>query len=389
MRDVVIIDAVRSPMGRSKGGMFRHVRAEALGAQVVRALFQRNPTVSPKEVDDVLIGCVQQTLEQGYNVARFISLQAGLPIDVPAMTINRNCASSLSALNLAACMVMAGQGDVFVVGGVEHMGHVPMTHGIDLDPQAGRFYAKASNMMGLTAELLSRQYQVTRKMQDEFAMRSHQSAHRAGKDGWFKNEVVPCLGHDADSVLGSFTEDEGVRPDSSLEALSALRPIFDPKHGTVTAGNASAISDGASALLVMSGERARALGLKPMARVAGMGTAGVAPSVMGIGPVPAVQKALKQAGIERHQVHKMELNEAFAAQALSVLKGLDMLDGYEERVNVHGGAIALGHPLGCSGARIVTTLLHAMQRHSNDTWGVATMCIGGGQGAATVLERLH
>ncbi len=388
MRNVVIVDAVRSPMGRSKGGMFRHRRADNLAADLIDQILVRNPKVDPVEIEDLIFGCVQQTLEQAYNIARTIALQTKLPLSVSGQTINRNCGSSMSALHMAAHAIMAEQGDVFLVGGVEHMGHVPMDHGVDPNPQGSLYYAKASNLMGLTAEMLARMYKVTREEQDIFALRSHKNASIARDNGSFKDEIVPMEGHDADGALQVFDYDEVIRPETSLEALSQLKPVFDPRSGTVTAGNASAISDGASCMLVMSEERAKQLGLKVLARVRGMATAGVEPSIMGIGPVPAVHKALTRASLKIRDIDTFEVNEAFAAQSLAVLKGLEIFDQAEAKVNLHGGAIALGHPLGCSGTRIITTLLHAMKKDPKRRLGVATMCIGGGQGIATVLEKM-
>lgn len=386
MKDVVIVDAVRTPMGRSKGGMFRNVRAETLSAEVIRALLSRNPQVNPAEIEDVIWGCVQQTLEQGYNIARFASLMTGIPHSVPGQTVNRLCGSSMTALHTAAMSIMSGMGDLFIVGGVEHMGHVPMTHGVDLNPLEGKYVAKAAGMMGLTAELLGKMHQISRETQDQFALRSHQKAYEATQQGRFKNEIIPVEGHDENGFLKSFDFDEVIRPDTSLESLAKLKPAFDPKNGTVTAGNSSAISDGASALLVMSLERAKSLGLTPMARIRSMATAGCDPSIMGYGPVPAVQKALKRAGLKIENIDLFELNEAFAAQSLPVLKDLGLMDVIDQKVNLNGGAIALGHPLGCSGARISATLLHLMKARQA-TLGVATMCIGFGQGVATVFER--
>jgi acetyl-CoA acyltransferase len=273
-----------------------------------------------------------------------------------------------------------------VIGGVEHMGHVNMMHGIDLNPAASKQYAKASNMMGLTAEMLGRMHGITREMQDKFALRSHQKAWEATLAGRFKNEIVPIEGHDADGVRVLCDVDEVIRQDATLEALAALKPAFDPKGGMVTAGSSSAISDGASAMLVMSYERAKALGLKPRAKILGMAVAGCDPAIMGYGPVPATKKALKRAGLEMKDIQVAELNEAFAAQSLPVVKDLGIMDRMEETVNLNGGAIALGHPLGCSGARITTALVNVMEQ-KDATLGVATMCIGLGQGIATVLER--
>jgi acetyl-CoA acyltransferase len=387
MKDVVIVDAVRTPMGRSKGGMFRNVRAENLSASMITALLQRNPKVDPGEVEDVIWGCVQQTLEQGFNIARFASLMTAIPHTASAQTINRLCGSSMSALHTAAMSILTGNGEVFVVGGVEHMGHLPMTHGVDPNPAASKYAAKAAGMMGLTAEVLAKMHGINRAAQDQFALRSHQKAHEATVQGRFKDEIVPLEGHDENGFSKVFDYDEVIREDTNLESLAALKPAFDPKNGTVTAGNSSAISDGASALLVMSADRAKALGLTPMARIKAMATAGVDPSLMGYGPVPAVKKALARAGMKVPDIELWELNEAFAAQSLPVLKDLQLRDHVEKKVNLNGGAIALGHPLGCSGARILTTLLHRLE-DGGGRYGLATMCIGGGQGIATVIEKL-
>lgn len=386
MTDAVIIDAVRTPMGRSKGGAFRQVRAEDLSARVIDALFERNPGVDPGEVDDVIWGCVQQTLEQGFNVARMAALVSRIPHTVPAQTVNRLCGSSMAALHTAAQAILSGNGDLFVVGGVEHMGHVPMDHGVDPYPALSRHTARAAGSMGLTAEMLAQLHGVTREQQDVFALRSHQRAHDATVSGRFQAEIVPIPGHDAEGRLRCIDVDEVIRPDTSLEALGALRPAFDPRRGTVTAGNSSALSDGASALLVMSGDRARALGAEPMARVRAMAVTGCDPSIMGYGPVPAVKKLLDRAGATVDDVDLVELNEAFAAQSIPVLRDLGLREVMDEKVNLNGGAIALGHPLGCSGARITTTLLHLMADRGANT-GVATMCIGMGQGIATLFER--
>ena len=386
--DAVIIDCLRTPMGRSKGGAFRHVRAENLSAALIEALFDRNPNVVPSEVEDVIWGCVNQTLEQGFNVARQISLLTRLPHSTAAQTVNRLCASSMSAIHTAAQSIMTGNGDVFVIGGVEHMGHVDMQHGFSHNPAASKSSAKASNMMGLTAEMLSRMHGVSRKKQDEFAARSHRLAHEATLQGRFKNEILPIEGHDENGFKKLIEEDEVIRPDTSVEVLSGLKPVFDPKNGTVTAGTSSAISDGAAAMIMMSGQRAKDLGLQPIARVKAMAVAGCDPAVMGYGPVPAVNKLLKRAGISMTDVDVVELNEAFAAQSIPVLKDLKLLDVMDEKVNLNGGAIALGHPLGCSGARISTTLLNIM-KDKNATFGISTMCVGLGQGAATLFERLN
>lgn len=386
-RDVVIVDAVRTPMGRSRNGMFRNVRAEKLSALLVEALKQRNPEWDPAETEDVIWGCVNQTLEQGMNIARNIALLANMPRTVAGQTVNRLCGSSMQALHTAAQAIMTGNGDVFVIGGVEHMGHVAMDHGVDINPEASKFTAKASNMMGLTAEMLGRMHGITREQQDEFAVRSHAKAWEATQEGRWKNEIVPIEGHNADGFKVLCEIDEVIRPSTNLEDLAKLRPVFDPRNGTVTAATSSALSDGASAMLVMSAERAQALGLKPRAKIRSMAVAGCDAAIMGYGPVPATQKALKRAGLTIEDIDIVELNEAFAAQSLPVLKDLKLLDVVEEKVNLNGGAIALGHPLGCSGARITGTLLNIMEG-KDATLGLATMCIGLGQGIATVIERV-
>jgi len=385
MTDVVIVDAVRSPMGRSRGGAFRNVRAEDLSAHLIRALLKRNPAVKPAEIEDVIWGCVQQTKEQGFNIARMVSLQAGLPITVSGQTVNRLCGSSMTAIHSAATAIQSGIGDLYICGGVEHMGHVPMDYNVDPNPAMSLVAAKASGMMGLTAENLAMMFSISRKAQDEFALQSHRRAVAARSNGDFKDEMVPIEGHDADGVPIVVDFDEVARADASLEALSGLKPVFNPK-GSVTAGNSSAISDGASAVLVMSADKAKSLGMKPMAKIRSMASAGCDPATMGRGPVPASQKALKRAGLELKDMDYIELNEAFAAQSLAVMTELKILDR-QDRINIKGGAIALGHPLGCSGARITGTLAHTLVK-KDAKFGLATMCIGMGQGVATVLERV-
>ena len=310
-----------------------------------------------------------------------------LPHSCSAQTVNRLCGSSMTAVHTAAMSIMCGQGDVFLCGGVEHMGHVPMDHGIDPNPKTSKFSAKASGMMGLTAEMLSIQYKLTREDQDSFALRSHTNASQATKSKRFAKEIVEIEGHDEEGKLMLCKEDEVIRHDATMEGLAALRPGFNPVSGTVTAGNSSAISDGASAVLMMSAKKAKDLGLKPIAKVKAMATAGVDPSIMGYGPVPAVNKALKRGKLNIDDINLFELNEAFAAQSLPVMRDLKIDEVMDEKVNLNGGAIALGHPLGCSGTRIIGTLLHEM-REKDSTLGVATMCIGLGQGIATVVERV-
>ena len=384
-RDVVIVDGVRTAMGRSKNGMFRNVRADSMSAQLVRALVARNQ-FDTNEVEDVIWGCVNQTMEQGMNIARNIGLLAELPKTAAGQTVNRLCGSSMQAIHTAAAQIATGQGDVFIIGGVEHMGHVGMMHGIDLNPEASKYYAKASNMMGLTAEMLGMMNGISREMQDEFGVESHRRAWAATTEGRFKNEIIGVEGHDANGFKVLCDIDEVIRPDANLEAFAALRPAFNPKGGTVTAATSSALSDGASAMLLMSAERAQALGLKPRAVIRSMAVAGCDAAIMGYGPVPATQKALKRAGLTIADMQTIELNEAFAAQGMSVLKGLGILDQMD-KINLNGGAIALGHPLGCSGARITTTLLNVMEQQDTQI-GLATMCIGLGQGISTIIERV-
>ncbi|MCP2231476.1 acetyl-CoA C-acyltransferase FadA [Erwinia sp. V90_4] len=387
MEKVVIVDALRTPMGRSKGGAFRHVRAEDLSAHLMRSLLSRNPALEAASLDDIYWGCVQQTLEQGFNIARNAALLAEIPHSVPATTVNRLCGSSMQALHDAARMIMVGDARACLIGGVEHMGHVPMNHGVDFHPGLGRSVAKAAGMMGLTAEMLARLHGISREMQDQFAARSHQRAAAATQAGHFANEIAPVSGHDADGVLKRYDFDEVIRPETTVESLAALRPAFDPVNGSVTAGTSSALSDGAAAMLIMSESRALELGLKPRARILSMAVVGCDPSIMGYGPVPASQLALKRAGLSAADIDIFELNEAFAAQVLPCIKDLGLMGQLDEKVNLNGGAIALGHPLGCSGARISTTLLNLMERRDAQ-FGLASMCIGLGQGIATVFERL-
>ena len=387
MENVVIIDALRTPMGRSKGGAFRQVRAEDLSAHLMRELLNRYPALNPASLDDVVWGCVQQTLEQGFNIARNAALLAEIPHRVPATTVNRLCGSSMQALHDAARAIMVGDAHACLVGGVEHMGHVPMSHGVDFHPGLGRTVAKAAGMMGLTAEMLAHMHHISREQQDAFALRSHQRAWAATQRGDFLREIVPTYGHDADGVLKRYDYDEVIREETSLEGLAALKPAFDPVNGTVTAGSSSALSDGASAMQVMSESRARELSRTPRARIKSMAVIGCDPSIMGYGPVPASKLALKRAGLSVEDIEVFELNEAFAAQTLPCIKDLGLLERLDDKVNLNGGAIALGHPLGCSGTRISTTLLNIMERRDAQ-FGLASMCIGLGQGIATVFERL-
>jgi acetyl-CoA acyltransferase len=373
-------------MGRSKGGAFRHTRAEDLSAHLMKGILARNPQVNPSEIEDIYWGCVQQTLEQGFNIARNAALLAGLPIEIGAVTVNRLCGSSMQALHDGTRAIMTGDAEICLIGGVEHMGHVPMNHGVDFHPGMSKNVAKAAGMMGLTAEMLGKMHGISREQQDEFAARSHARAHAATVEGRFSAEILPTEGHAADGTLMTLDHDEVIRPETSVAGLSQLRPVFDPANGTVTAGTSSALSDGASAMLIMSEEKANELGLTIRARIKGMAIAGCDPSIMGYGPVPATQKALKRAGLTVEDMDVVELNEAFAAQALPVAKDLGLLGVMDEKVNLNGGAIALGHPLGCSGSRISTTLINLMEA-KDAKYGLATMCIGLGQGIATVFER--
>ena len=385
MTQAVIVDAVRTPIGRAhpQKGWFREVRSDDLAVACVRRLLERTG-IDPAEIEDVVFGNTQQTGEQGLNVARCIALMAGLPVTTGGTTVNRLCGSSLQALNQAAHAIAAGFEDVQIVGGLEHMHHLPMDHGLDINPKLFERTSRAALLMGVTAEFLAQTHDISRRDQDAFALRSHQRAAAAHSRGEFQREIVPVYAKDEQGQRFLATTDQCVRPDTSREALAALEPAFLPKLGTVTAGNSSPLNDGAAALLIMSEAKAKALGLKPLVRVRATAVAGVEPCAMGTGPVPAVQKVLQRAGLTLRDIDLIELNEAFAAQALACIRllGLD-----EEKVNVRGGAIALGHPLGASGARIATTLIHAMVDRQA-TLGLATMCIGLGQGIATVFERV-
>jgi len=385
MRHAVVIDAVRTPIGRAhpEKGIFRDVRADDLSADLMQALLQRTG-ISPSLLEDIQWGCVKQQGEQGYDIARMAALIAGLPIGVAGVTVNRNCGSSLQAINQAAQSIAARCEDVQIAGGVEHMHHIPMEAGFDPSPRYFYRNSPATLNMGLTAENLAMRYKIGRREQDEFALRSHQRAAAATDSGEFAREIIPTWGRDEEGRRQLIKEDQGIRRDSSMEALAALKPVFMPEGGTVTAGNASPINVGAAAVLIMSEERARKLGLKPKAKVRAMAVAGVDPSVMGIGPVPATHKALQRAGMKLEDIDLIEINEAFAAQALAVIK---LLKADPDKVNVRGGAIALGHPLGASGARIATTLIHLLEDR-NVRFGLATMCIGAGQGIATIFERV-
>jgi acetyl-CoA acyltransferase len=385
MRSAVIIDCCRTAIGRAhpEKGVFRDVRSDDLAVEVVRALVSRTG-VDPAAVEDVVLGNTQQQREQGFNVARSVGLMAGLPVEAGGATVNRLCGSSLQAVAQASHAILANAEDVQIVGGLEHMHHIPMDAGIDLNPKLFTRTSKGALMMGVTAEFLAQTQGISREEQDQFALASHQKASTASADGQFDAEIIPVWGRDEAGNRTLVTVDQSIRPDSSLEALAALAPAFMPGIGTVTAGNSSPLNDGAAALLMMSEESASRLGQKPIVKVRATAVAGVDPCVMGTGPVPATQKALKRAGLSLADIDLIELNEAFASQAIACIRllGLD-----EAKVNVRGGAIAIGHPLGASGARIATTLIHAMVDH-DATLGLATMCIGVGQGIAVIFERV-
>jgi acetyl-CoA acyltransferase len=385
MRQAVVIEAVRSPVARAHAekGYFRDVRADDLSADMMRALLERVPFPAD-QVEDIHWGCVKQEREQGYNIARLAALIAGFPVEVPATTVNRLCGSSLQAIHQAAQSIMADVEDVQIAGGVEHMQHIPMEAGFDPSQRYQYLHSLATLNMGLTAENLAMKYRISRREQDEFALRSHQNAARAADAGEFKDEIIPTWGRDEDGRRVLITQDQCIRRDTSMASLGALKPAFAPEVGTVTAGNSSPLNAGAAALLIMSADRAKELGLQAKVKVRAMAVAGVDPSVMGLGPVPATHKALERAGLKLADMDLIEINEAFAAQALSVIK---LLGVNLDKVNVRGGALAIGHPLGASGARIAATLIHAM-RDRKAKFGLATMCIGAGQGIATIFEAV-
>ncbi len=391
MREVVIASSVRTPVGRAFKGTLRTTRPDELAAIAIGGALDRVPQLDKKEIEDVILGCAMPEAEQGMNVARIASLRAGLPVEVSAITINRFCSSGLQAIAMAAERIMSGGAEVIVAGGVESMTMIPMGgHKISPNPWLVDHYPDAYLSMGLTAERLAKRYGITREQADEFSLRSHQKALAAIAAGKFDDETVPVPvsfttpnGSKPKRTEINFKVDEGPRADTSMEALAALKPAFHAK-GTVTAGNSSQMSDGAAAAVVMSVERAQTLGIKPLARYLSFATAGYKPEEMGIGPVFAIPKALKMAGLKLSDIDVFELNEAFAAQSLSVIQeaGLD-----PERVNPNGGAVALGHPLGCTGAKLTVSIIRELKRR-NARYGVVTMCVGGGMGAAGIFENL-
>jgi len=385
MKTPVIVDCCRTAIGRAHAerGVFRDVRSDDLAATVVSALVQRTG-IDPAVIEDVVLGNTQQQREQGFNIGRIVALLAGLPSSVGGATVNRLCGSSLQAINQAAHAVMAGAEDVQIVGGLEHMHHIAMDAGVDFNPKLFRGTSKGALHMGFTAEFLAQTQGISRESQDEFALASHRKAAAATDAGEFVSEIIPVWGRDEAGDRTLIREDQCIRRDTTLAALAELPPAFMPKIGTVTAGNSSPLNDGAAALLMMSDERAKELGLTPLVKIRATAVAGVDPSVMGTGPVPATKIALKRAGLKLADVDLVELNEAFAAQALACIQ---MLDLDPSKVNIRGGAIAIGHPLGASGARIATTLIHSMIAR-DAALGLATMCIGIGQGITTIFERV-
>jgi acetyl-CoA acyltransferase len=396
MKEAVIASSVRTAVGKAYKGTLHATRPDDLAAIAISSAISRVPGLDPKEIEDVVLGCAMPEGEQGMNMARIASLRAGLPVECSAITINRFCSSGLQAIAMAAERIMLGNAEVVIAGGAESMSMVPMGgNKTSPNPWLMDHYPDAYLGMGLTAENLARKYEITREKADEFSFGSHQKALAAIAAGKFKDEIVPVevrstivsngdgRGGRAKTATKVFDTDEGPRADTSPDALARLKPAFHA-HGTVTAGNSSQMSDGAAISVVMSADRARVLGVKPLARFLAFATAGCAPEEMGVGPVFAIPKALRLAGLKLEQIDVIELNEAFAAQSLSVIRlaGLD-----PARVNVNGGAIALGHPLGCTGAKLTATILRELERR-NARYGMVTMCIGGGMGAAGIFERL-
>jgi acetyl-CoA acyltransferase len=394
MSDVFIAAAVRTAVGKAPRGMLATTRPDDLAAIAIKGVLDRVPGLDPLEIEDVILGCAMPEAEQGTNVARIASLRAGLPVEVSAMTINRFCSSGLQAIALAADSIRSGRAQVALGGGTESMSMIPGTgNKLSANPWLIEHYPDSYLSMGLTAENVAKKYGITREQADAFALSSHQKALAAIATGKFEEEIVPVTVTNTtatenparpDMKTSAFTTDEGPRADTSSEALAKLKAAFH-SNGIVTAGNSSQTSDGAAAALVISEDRARELGIQPIARFLGFATAGCPPEIMGIGPVHAIPKALKLAGLTLDQIDLIELNEAFAAQALAVIQqaGLD-----PAKVNVNGGAIALGHPLGCTGAKLTATILHELKRR-NLRYGLVTMCVGGGMGAAGIFERLN
>ena len=396
MREVIIASAVRTPVGKAYKGTLRATRPDDLGAVAIKGALEKVPQLDVKEIEDVILGCAMPEAEQGMNVARIASLRAGLPVEISAMTINRFCASGLQAIALAAERIRGGGADVIVAGGTESMTMIPMGgHKISANPWLVANYPDAYLSMGLTAERLAQRFGITREQADEFSYQSHQKALAAIQAGKFDEETVPVPvsfttpnGSKPKRIDISFKVDEGPRADTTREALSGLKPAFHAK-GTVTAGNSSQMSDGAAAAVVMSAEKARQLGIKPLARFVAFATAGYKPEEMGIGPVYAIPKAMKLAELTLDQIDVIELNEAFAAQSLAVIKEGGLEAFYKDgKINPNGGAIALGHPLGCTGAKLTASIIRELKRR-NGKYGIVTMCVGGGMGAAGIFENLN
>ncbi|MEO1401076.1 MAG: acetyl-CoA C-acyltransferase [Cyanobacteria bacterium J06635_1] len=391
MKTVYIVSSVRTAVGKAPRGTLRHVRPDDMGAAVVKGAMEKVPGLEAEEIEDVVMGCAMPEAEQGYNIGRVIAHRAGLPPSVPGMTVNRLCSSGLQSIAIAHSAIATNQADVIMAGGVESMSLIPMGgHAWAPNPAMLEDLPQVYCTMGLTAENVGHQFEISRADQDRFSLRSHQRALAAIKAGKFTNEIIPLpvketfyKDGETHTVETLFQVDEGPREDTSLEALAALKPVFR-NGGSVTAGSSSPTSDGAAATLLMGEDKVKTHGLTPMARMLGFAVAGVPPQIMGIGPVEAVPKVLKQVGLELKDIGLIELNEAFAAQALAVIRKLDL---NEEILNVNGGAIALGHPLGCTGAKLTATLLHEMQRRGV-RYGMVTMCVGGGMGAAGVFENL-
>ncbi len=393
MRNAVIVSAIRTAVGKAPKGSLRSTRPDDLAAVAIKGALDKVPSLNRAEIEDVILGCAMPEAEQGMNVARIAALRAGLPIESAAMTVNRFCASGLQAIALAADRIRSGSAEVIVAGGTESMSMVPMGgNKVSINPWLEENHPGSYLSMGLTAERVARHYGISREEADQFALESHRRALSAQNEKRFEQEIVPVpvtstvpdQKSKPKKTESQFKVDEGPRPDTSLEALAKLKPAFHAK-GTVTAGNSSQTSDGAAAAVILSEERAKELGLKPLARFVSFAYAGCSPEEMGVGPVYAVPKALKLAGLQLDQIDLIELNEAFAAQSLAVIK---LLGFNREKLNVNGGAIALGHPLGCTGAKLTATLLHEMPRR-NAKYGLITMCVGGGMGAAGIFENLN
>jgi acetyl-CoA acyltransferase len=392
MREAVIVSSVRTAVGKSGKGALRATRPDDLAAVAIKGALERVPQVDPKEIEDVIIGCATPEAEQGMNVARIASLRAGLPVEVSAMTINRFCSSGLQAISLAADSIMTGRAEIAIGGGTESMSMIPMGgHKVSANPWLVNNVPDTYLSMGLTAERLAKRFGITREQADQFSLNSHKKALAAINSGNFEDEIVPVPvsfttpnGSKPKRIDITFKVDEGPRADTTMDALAKLKPAFHAK-GTVTAGNSSQTSDGAAASVLMSADKARQLGIKPLARFVAFATAGYKPEEMGLGPVYAIPKVLKMTGLKLEDISVIELNEAFAAQALSVIKeaGLDI-----NRINPNGGAVALGHPLGCTGAKLTATIIRELKRR-NGKYGIVTMCIGGGMGAAGIIENLN